>query len=511
MINNNTERQEKWYHRLAGANGSNLSYALLWLMIAIYPLLVIPNNVTYEFILLHPFMPETINLVPSYFYAPRYVLLAALAMLALVLLLVVKLSPGQQQRRWERVPLALFLFFGCVATVMAASPQTAWFGTPMRWTGFTTDLFCVILFLLAWHTLNLPRIEKLLCWMSGAAAVVAVLAVLQYYGLNLVPHEEFRANFIAYGTMANPNFLGTYMVFTLPAAILIFLYRRRTWPWLLCSALIYAGLLVSLTRGVWLTGLLVYLVICACVFFWSKKEKNLPDNLAAETTAPGECTLKECAGGKKGISGRLNCRLSGLSAKKALVLLSIVFIIVTAVLVPARDGRLLGKAATMPGEMTAAVQLDQQAGSQRMFIWQETVRVWLSDPSITMFGLGPDHLIYMRIITPGESLVDKAHNIYLERAVTQGAGALLAYLVFLAAVLYRLSRCGKGTGLILTAVIGAYLIQGLFNIEVIMTMPLFWIVLGMAMACKDQEQYGNQNIAVQPAPVSNEVCCEKTV
>jgi O-antigen ligase len=52
-----------------------------------------------------------------------------------------------------------------------------------------------------------------------------------------------------------------------------------------------------------------------------------------------------------------------------------------------------------------------------------------------LFGIGPDHLVYAQIIMPSGSMIDKTHNIYLEKAVTVGGLALLAYLVFLALVL----------------------------------------------------------------------------
>jgi O-antigen ligase len=455
---------------------------VFWFMVAIYPLVVVPNSFGFELAL----GERILSIHPNYFYAPRYFLLALTAAAALLLLLHrLKSNPQQrQQRHWELVPLLAFLFFGLIATSLASYPQTAWFGTPMRWTGFTTDLYCVVLFLLAWYTLSLRQIDLLLRWLVGTAAVVAVLAVLQYYGLNLVPHEPFRAKLISFGTMANPNFLGTYMVFTLPAAILIFLHRRRTWPWLLVTALIYAGLLVSLTRGVWLAGAFIFLVL---VWYTLKGAGSvcagaLPGDLPDTSQTTGPSVEPENTG------RRLNRWLGGLSGKKALLVLALVLVLVTAALAPARDGYLLSRVFTIPGEMTAATQLEPRAGADRMFIWRETLRLWLMRPDITLFGLGPDHLVYVWIVTPSGSFVDKAHNIFLERAVTQGTGTLLAYLALLAAVLYRLPGSGRGTGFLLTAMLTAYLVQGLFNIEVIMIMPLFWIVLGMAMACKDREK-----------------------
>ncbi len=442
-INNMGEERSTW-----------LSSRLLWFIMAIYPLIVIPNLVTFDFALGN----NVYTLLPSFSSAPRYLFLALTAGLALIAL--VKLNPQFGKLNWELVALLAFLFFGLVATLLAPYPRTAWMGTPFRWTGFSTDLYCVLLFFLAWKTLNLQSIEILLRWMVKTAALVGLLAVLQYYGLNLAPYTPSQAGFISFGTMGNPNFLATFMVFVLPAAMLIFLYQRRTWLWLLSATLIYAGLLVSLTRGAWLAGVLVLLLVAGYVFWGEKKLLGR-------------------------VEQRLDGWLGGLSSRKALLVLLVMFALVTITLAPARDGRLIGKAFTIPGEMLATARAEPEAGSQRVFIWQETLQLWLSSPRTIIFGLGPDHLIYAQIITPGGTIVDKAHNIFLERAVTMGIIALLAYLFFLATVIWRLFRLGQGSGFLLTVMFLSYFVQGQFNVEVVMIMPLFWITLGMAMACKD--------------------------
>ena len=49
-----------------------LSPRLLWFIVAIYPLVVIPNTVVFDFTVGN----NVFTLPPSYFYAPRYLLLA---------------------------------------------------------------------------------------------------------------------------------------------------------------------------------------------------------------------------------------------------------------------------------------------------------------------------------------------------------------------------------------------------------------------------------------------------
>jgi len=274
--------------------------------------------------------------------------------------------------------------------------------------------------------------EKLLRYMTGSAAIVSLLAILQYFGLNLVPHEPFRKGMISYGTMANPDFLGTYTAFILPAAVLLFL-RSRKKAWLLCSALIYAGLLVGLCRGAWLAALTGFLVIAA------------------------------------------SCRRDP-TKKKLLLLLAGVFLVTTLVLLPARDGLLLHRIISLSGEVSKGIKMDEGAGAYRFFIWQKSFKLFLR---FWAFGIGPDHLLYAKIFTPNHALVDKAHNIFLEIALTMGIFALFSYLAFLSFFL-RPARNEKG--FLLFTMILVYLIQGFFNIDVVMIMPLFWISLGLSLA-----------------------------
>lgn len=395
----------------------DIRYILLWLMVAVYPLVVIP----------HPFYIVSPAGVapPGYFYSPRYVILVCISLVALIILL----KDRKQMNHPALFPLLLFLACGIISSFLAAVPMTAWIGSPFRFTGFSTYFCCFILFVLALQ--NNQKTEGLLKGMIYCAAIVSFLSLLQYFGLNLVPHEPGRESLYPYGTLANPNFLGTYTALILPAAMFFFLrYQRLTW--LLCSGLIYAGLLVSLCRGAWLASLLGFLVIA----YFALKDRD---------------------------------------QWKAFLKLILILLAVTLLLLPARDGLLLSRLFTISGEMGKAVRLESDAGSFRFFIWEKAYRLF---QHFWAFGIGPDHLIYAKIITPNHALVDKAHDIFLEIAVTMGSFALISYLAFLS---FFFRRPKSKTGFLLLVMISVYLVQGLFNIDVVMIMPLFWIVLGLAL------------------------------
>jgi O-antigen ligase len=380
---------------------------VLLFMAALYPFVVVPGAVLG-------------------FTLPKYTALALAAGIALILLLT-----GRQPHLDRRllIPLGLFLLFLLTATILAPDPYLAWFGL-YRYTGFCTYLFCIILFLLAAGCRGPAQILRVLQWMSAAAALVSLIGILQHLGFNFIPHY-FHGSGHPYATIGNRNFLGTYTVFILPAAAYFYLRSGKT-AWLLCTALVYAGLFVSATRGAWL-ALPVPLLL---LFIHLGKE-------------PG--------------------------GRRYILIVCLTLLLTTAMLAPTNDWQLLKRAASIPEQLGQAVELLDSAGSNRLYIWKETLRLI---PANWAFGVGPDHLDIP--LGPGY-YADKAHNIYLEIAVTMGLFALGCYLWFLATFL-RLRGWRRSSSVLLLIMILAYLCQGFFNIDVVGVMPLFWITLGFLAA-----------------------------
>lgn len=316
------------------------------------------------------------------------------------------------------IPLGVFLFCALVAVSLAAYPLTAWVGAPLRYTGLSTYLFSAVLLILASRTADGTR---LLPYMAASAAVVSGLAVLQAGGFNPVPHESFRAGLVAYGTLGHPEYLGTYAALMLPAAL--YVYRQRRSPvWLAAAALIYAGLLVSFNWGAWLGAFCGLAVVAGYSFRGPEKRA-----WAAPAVALLAITLAFAAW--------------------------VVF------------GGLAGK--------VGVVSLRELAA-----IWENTLRL-LS--GCWAFGLGPDHLVHVVRLLPFAGLLPKTPSLYLETAVTMGVFALLAFLAFVGFVL-REARSQLAVRHVFLAMIVVYLVQGLFHFENIVVLPLFWIVLGLALA-----------------------------
>jgi O-antigen ligase len=408
------ENIRTWYYKNLANGTFNIRFLIIWFMLAIFPLLVIPNHISIQFAL------GIIS--PEYFYLPRYVILGIVAIVALIILL----KDRTQISHPAFIPLFFFIIFATISGFLAPVQITAWIGSPYRFTGLSTYYFCIVLFILAQTT---DKTDKLLKAMVYTAAIVSCLGLLQYFGINLVPHEQSASGILSYGTMPHPDFFGTYTAFILPAAIFLFLRSQKLYD-LVFPAMISAGQLVSLCRGTWIASLIGLLVIIWYV--WKKPElrKNLFIFL-------------------------------GALAAVALALMA------------AKHGLLLSRIVSFKG--SSGISLNDAAGSYRMYIWRGAFHLFLL---YWAFGIGPDHLIYAGLMTPAHELADKAHDIYLEMGLTMGIFTLLSYLAFLGLILRKWKT---EIGFVLFTMIAVYLIQGVANIDIVAIMPLFWIVLGLAL------------------------------
>jgi O-antigen ligase len=255
-----------------------------------------------------------------------------------------------------------------------------------------------------------------------SAVIVAILSILQHFGFNLVPDDSYRVA-RSYGTLGNPNWLATYLVFIIPASIYFYISEKNR-NYYFASVLMFSGLIVSGTRGCLISFVVLFTIIS---FMYNKQ-------------------------------------------KKMLAYLVTGFMISTLVLLPTNNNIIQKRIGSIPQEITAAARLQDNAGSKRVYIWKETAKIITEYP---ILGVGLDNL---NINMPNNVVMDKAHNIFLEILSTSGIFSFLLYASILLIIIAR-SR----TYPVLFLMIFSYLLQGLFNNDVIMILPLFWIVLGLSL------------------------------
>ena len=177
------------------------------------------------------------------------------------------------------------------------------------------------------------------------------------------------------------------------------------------------------------------------------------------------------------LASRRRCRLALCSLGIALLGLAVVFL---------AGERLGGTARELA--LVLRGQAEDSFGSGRIYIWKQVSALV---PEHLLLGGGPDTLAarnagYFQRYDEAlgvviRSLIDTAHNEYLNILVNQGLPALGAYLAALLSSGARwLRQSGKNTG---AAILGGgvlcYCVQAFFGISSYITAPALWILWGL--------------------------------
>lgn len=378
----------------------NNNTKLVSIFALLFPLIVVPN--------------------PSDYYAlPRYIFLLIFSAIAFFLLFRYRYYLSH-----DSIYNLLFIWISVIiiSSIFSTNPLTATIGRTYRHTGTSTYVALSILLVYCSQLIPKQHVSILVKQMILSAVIVAILSILQHFGFNLVPDDSYRVA-RSYGTLGNPNWLATYLVFIIPASIYFYISEKNR-NYYFASVLMFSGLIVSGTRGCLISFVVLFTIIS---FMYNKQ-------------------------------------------KKMLAYLVTGFMISTLVLLPTNNNIIQKRIGSIPQEITAAARLQDNAGSKRVYIWKETAKIITEYP---ILGVGLDNL---NINMPNNVVMDKAHNIFLEILSTSGIFSFLLYASILLIIIAR-SR----TYPVLFLMIFSYLLQGLFNNDVIMILPLFWIVLGLSL------------------------------
>lgn len=316
-------------------------------------------------------------------------------------------------------------------------------GSEMRPDGIVVMLVYVLLF---WFVGSFRKRYSLFLLLGGL--IVSLIGILQYYGLDILPPTEISVlwNKVAYSTIGNPNFLGSYLVLLLPVAMYGFVGLKK-WYGLVVYGVILYCLLATMSRGPWLgamaaVGMFVLMLWLVKKFDWKRL---------------------------------------GIVFVTSVALIGLFNVL--------EDGALLNRFGTIGtdiGEVVSGGENLEKAGSYRMFIWIRSLELVKENP---LWGVGLEQLGYAFIDNYSEDMVqywgrvmfvDRAHNEYLHIAVSTGIPSLLVYLTFLFMVLRDGWRNWRKDEMLLpvyAAVVG-YLVQAFFNISVVSVAYLFWIYMG---------------------------------
>ncbi|MGH2376062.1 MAG: O-antigen ligase family protein, partial [bacterium] len=373
-------------------------------------------------------------------------------------------------------PALAFLAAAVLATAFSVEPLVSFFPSRYRGEGLIVYIPYVAVALAAARFADREAQRVVVAVLAGGV-LIGLIALPQYYGIDSLQALGFRtapptiltgpnpaklsleAVWIgarAYGTLANPIFLGAYATLLLPLAVALAMHAkaRAAWAYGAAALMLYAALVVSQTRSAWISA-----AASALVLIWL-----LPKS-------------------------------PGVLRRGALLIAG--FVIVTATLVLTRpDASLLRRASATFGANDYSMR-------QKFYVWKHTLPLIAQRP---LFGWGFSTLIgqfkdmgspeYLSVFGTGDIvLVDSPHNELLHVAYSTGLIGLTAYLWLWAAAAHGLLRRPRAGGAShetgsassalragLAASLVGYAVWLQFGWNVIGPANAFWVILGLAAA-----------------------------
>jgi O-antigen ligase len=387
-------------------------------------------------------VPLTINPTAiDYYYLPKVLSIYVLCIFML-LFYFVKLRKKIISTYAPDFLLVGYIFLITLSTFFSIDRAMSLIGRPFRWEGFAV-IFCYI-FIYFIASKYYIFFNKHLKYFIIFSTLIAAYGTIQYYGYEVIKPDFFRINWIghSYSTIGNRNFLGSYLVLALPVSMYYYIYSKRI-GYLISSCILYSCLLCTLARGAWIG----FSVLLLFFIFYIFKYK--------------------------------------IYIKYLLVMLG-AFVIVTYIINITSGGNLLNRASSLKSDIKNITS--DYGGSNRIFIWKNSLKLIPTNP---ILGSGPDTLgiAFMehfgdeakQIFKSTDIVIDKAHNEYLQQAVTTGIPSMVLYILFGLTILIKAHKNIENNKLLipLFCCILGYAVQAFFNISVVSVAPVMWALLGI--------------------------------
>ncbi|HBF76789.1 MAG TPA: hypothetical protein DEF85_06970 [Clostridiaceae bacterium] len=380
----------------------------------------------------------------DYFYLPKALILYILCAFLFIYMIINKVKLNLKSYNILAFSYLLIIFLSTIFSVNIS--QSIW-GRKSRYDGLITYICYILLFTISSDLYTLK--EKHLKYMVFTGVLICLYSIFQYLGLDIIPPDEIRKDWHIYSyvfsTLGNPDFLGSYITLILPISIFLFLHLNEK-KYLFSSLILFIALLCSKTRSAWIGCTLSFILLVILSI------KN-----------------------KVGV--------------KSLIILTSVFILASIIINFYSNNEVLLRFKTIFIDFISVCKnspYKQTAGSSRIFIWGKAIKLIPSKP---ILGYGPDtfNIPFMSNYgsevkeTLGNLIIDKAHNEYLQIAVTTGIPSLIVYLLLIVtSIINGFKAINKNILIIpfICSIIG-YIIQAFFNISVVSVAPIYFCFLGI--------------------------------
>jgi putative inorganic carbon (HCO3(-)) transporter len=407
----------------------------------------------------------------DYFYKPKIESVYALIIIANLSWLVRDLF-FKKFFRWGKnpltIPLLIYAFLCIVSTFNSVAPVLSLKGDVLREEGlFALLSYVSLVFLMVNLIRDRDRGMRLLIGLAYSTILLSLYGLFQYFGYNFTEHFIYKSSpGRVSSTIGNPNFLGKYLVLTLPLIIAFYFQSNRIIKHVFFAGgttLAFACLILTYSRGSWIG-------FCFGFFFFL----ILLQRFAVKYPVRDVLVIG------------------------ALFLLTIIFFNlyrpkVEGIETPKGKGMVVHRA-------LSSKEIDSGIGvATRLFVWKKALILIAQRP---WFGYGPEtfektfhpyNLEYAKRFNDYVR-VDRIHNNYLDLAFSVGVLGLAAYLSILGVFFFYLFRAIKKSmeepwKMIYIGIISGfigYLINDLFIFSVVSVSPTFWSLIGLSITLRDK-------------------------
>ncbi|MDY5882267.1 MAG: O-antigen ligase family protein [Roseburia sp.] len=431
--------------------------------------------------------------------------------------------------------MIVFLTSVVVSFLFAKKKNVAFTGSTDGHIGLYFMFLLLLLYVVAKKEIVLSK--KLFFWMTLAADVVILFAMIQFLGadpfgiLTNLKTDKIN-NYLS--TFGNTGVYGQYLTLVVPVAIYNYCrpmqgkqneklpgFLEKVFYGISCG-IGTIGVLISNTDATYLgfavaAGLLLLLMIkekASCLrFLESLAVEGVTALLFGRIYAACHSARPVSSMGRDAMNVKLCLFFIGmivclwlicrflLQSEKCYRVLHVLAAVVTVVVVVTILGAFVYFSAidrtTNIGRLDGYFRFSKEWGTQRGYVWTWLFQIFLDAPLFQkLFGAGQGSVVLelftyhaKEMIYDLEYYFDNAHNVYLHYLTTIGIFGCVSYLgVLTSAVAKGIKREMSDAKKALLVPVVAYAIQDIFSILQPITLPLFFLYLAILAGCKEEKE-----------------------
>ncbi len=341
------------------------------------------------------------------------------------------------------------LVFSLITVLWSVDPRLSFYGSLERQVGWMSEFYFFLFFIIL--TLNLvisknksKKIKNLLITSVLSSFLVSLYAVFQFLGWDFIVWDEpVRETRRAMSTLGQPNFLGSFLLLTLPFSLCLAASSKKVYlraAYISLFFIQFIAIIFSGSRGAWV-GLLAASFLILALFYYRKNKKIF---------------------------------FSGL-ALIIIILLVLIF-----------GNNFASK------RFQDSFNFSSGSTSVRSYIWSASLNIlddrdWGYGLENQKDALWKNYKVDWAVDNKVNVVFDRAHNLFLDIVLTIGLIGLFFYLWFYY-FSFKLAinniREDKNTILSLAIFwsLTAYLVSLLFNFSVVVTSIYFWMVISLLIS-----------------------------